>query len=425
MYDLVISGGTLVDRGVVRKADLAITNGRVAAVAEPGTIEPGRARVEDADGLHVLPGLVDAHVHVRDPDASNPEDFGSATRAAAAGGVTTVFAMPNTAPPAVVPEVLREVRAIGAASAVVDFALVAGVDSGGGERIGPLADAGAVAFDILDPPFENGTRWWVELLDAVARSGRRLGLPIDDAGLPEATDPDLSGLLRALPLAHRTGAAITLRQLSAARELDALAALLGLFPDTDIVVETCPHYLYLTYADAERLGARAKMIPPLRAASDQAALWSAIRRGVVDYVGSDHAPHDPVRKDGPDAPSGIVGLETLLPLLLTSAAEGRVRIEDAVRLCSEAPARAYGLYPRKGSIAVGADADLVLVDAGARWTFAADATHSRGAASPFDGWELTGRPLRTLVGGRRVMEAGEICAAPAGRDVGREQGRTR
>lgn len=425
MYDLLIRGCTLLSGDVTLKADIATKDEKIVAIAAAGTLRPGHARVEDADGLHLLPGLVDGHVHVRDPDPTNSEDFGSATCAAAAGGVTTVFAMPNTVPPTVTVDVLHEVHSIGVTTAIVDFALVAGVVTGNAECVGELAAAGAAAFDILEPLFDQGSSWWLALFDAVARSRRRIGVSIDDATLRCAGDDitgdvEVAGLLRAVPIASHTGAAITLRQLTTARELDAVASILRLYPDADVVVETCPQYLFLSAEIGQRLGARAKMIPPLRGATDQDALWVALRRQRIDYVATDHAPHDPARKAVPeaDAPPGVVGLETMLPLMLTAVGKGRIRLQDVVRVCCEAPARAYGLYPSKGALAVGSDADMILVDTDEYWTYEPRSSFSRGAESPFGGWSFRGRPIKTFVRGRLVMDSGAICSSPTGRDVG-------
>jgi dihydroorotase (multifunctional complex type) len=431
MYDLVIRGGTVVTSTGESTADVGVRGGRIAAIAAPDSLD-GADQTIDATGLHVLPGLVDAHVHLREPGFTHKEDFQSGTMAAAAGGVTTVMAIPNTKPPLTSAEAFQTAVDLATEKATVDFALFGGACIGDPENVVALADAGAIGLDMYDDPHEQGSAHWVELFRRV----QPLGLPLcfyhNDSALlaynreqlaaREASLVDrfaarstgaveMMGMARIFPLAARFGVPVVLRAVTTPEGLECVRQMRRLYPEARVAVETCVHYLFLTVDHLAELGTRAQMMPPPRPAAELDALWDAVRDGTIDYIGTDHAPHTAEEKARGDlfgAPPGIIGLETFLPLLLQARAEGRLELTDLVRLCCEAPARIYGIYPRKGAIIVGADADLVLVDLAEQWRIAAERFYSRGDRGPFDGWEMVGRPRLTVSRGRTVMANGSV-----------------
>jgi dihydroorotase (multifunctional complex type) len=432
MYDLLIRGARLATSAGEPQADVAVRDGRIVAIAAAGELASGQRTIE-ADGLHLLPGLVDPHVHLREPGFTDKEDFRSGTMAAAAGGVTTVMAIPNTNPPLTTVEAFQEAARLASEKSVVDVALFGAACIADPAPIPALARAGAIGFDMYDDPHPYGTEHWIQLVRQVEESGLPLGFYQNDSALQAYNRSELAargasaverfvggvtgtaevlGMARILPLAARFDVPVVLRSATTPEGLEFVRQMRRCYPTARIAVETCVHYLFVTVDDLASMGTRAQMMPPPRNATEVAALWRAVLDGTVTYVGTDHAPHEPTKKDATDdlfqAPPGIIGLETLLPLLLNARAEGRLQLTDIVRLCCEQPARTYGIYPRKGAIAVGADADLVLADLTERWRIDASRFYSRGHRGPFDDWEITGRPRLTLVRGRVVMEDGVV-----------------
>lgn len=444
MHDLVISNGAIVSDGVRRRGDVAVDAGIITAVAAPGTLDGARV-VIDAAGKWVLPGAIDIHFHCRAPSHPERGDFASESRAAIAGGVTTIFEMPISDPACSTPEVLRARRALAEQECYAHFALYAGGGLRDPAAAAALVDAGAIGFKIFTttPPRDRRAEFdglcaeredaILAALRAIAPTGRpcvfhaenqplieffgqtlRHGVP-DRPPLVEATAIAIIGTL-----ARETGARAHIAHLTSAAGLQTLRAINAAGPV--LTAETCPQYLLFDSRAIDRWGGYAKIAPPLREPADSAALWEGLRDGAIGIVASDHAPFRPEEKrDVPyaDAPQGMPSVETMLPVLLDAAARGLLPLEQAVDLLTGAPARLFGLDGRKGTVAAGADADLVIVDPAAQAEVRIDCLLSRaaGCAILYDGLQLRGRIETTLVAGQIAYRDGRIEGPPRGRFI--------
>lgn len=437
--DLVLSGGTVVDVDGRVAADVAITDGIVVAVGAPGTMPIARERV-DVSGMHLIPGAIDVHVHFREPGYTHKEDWGTGTAAAAMGGTTTVFEMPNTHPPTRSAVELRA-KQEAARKACVDFGLYGLLAEDNLDELEALAAAGANAFKcFMGNTFGNlpspSTGAMLEGFEIVATTGLRISLHAETASIMAHRQAKLEAAGRNDPLAHIaarpavvaaeavaraailaewTGARLHVLHISSALELPHLAAAKA--RGVDITGETCPCYLLLDTRDYARLGSVIRVNPPVREASDAEAIWRALLDGTVDMIATDHAPHLPEEKRRDviwRADCGFPGVETQMPLMLTQVAKGRLSLEQYVRLSSHNPARRFGLYPHKGRIGVGAHADIAVVDLSRRETIRAETLQSRGKITPFEGVETIGAPVHTLVRGRFVQKDRRLVPGGAG-----------
>jgi len=429
---LLLANALLVDpaAGIHGRRDLLVERGRVRAVA-PSLAPFDRWIGRDGEDLHVLnlagryvfPGLVDIHAHLRVPGQEHKEDLRSGTLAAAWGGFTTVLAMPNTRPVVDRVPVLRSLQDRIRREARVNVGVIGAVTVGQkGRRLADLRAmkaAGAVAFSDDGRPLMDAGRMR-EALHAcgelgcpvvshcedlsLARGGvmhdgavsRRLGLP----GIPASAEEVM--VARDLCLARETGGPLHLAHLSSAGSLDLLRA--ARERGVRATAEVTPHHLALTDEAVIRFGADAKVNPPLGSRADRAALRRALRDGTVDAVASDHAPHHPDEKALPmdEAPFGVIGFETTLPVLLTLASQGVVGVRRAVELLSSGPAAIMGLDC--GTLKEGAEADLVVVEPDRPFPVDVRRFRSRARNCPFRGMKLKGRPVLTLKGGAPVMQ---------------------
>jgi dihydroorotase len=427
--DLVIRGGRVVTPDAVFAASVAIKDGVIAAVGDD-SLMPGAREVVDARGLHVLPGAIDVHVHFRDPGYPHKEDFASGTAAAAFGGVTTVFDMPNTIPPTGTAEALAAKQKMAAEKAHVDFGLYGLLGEDTIAHVPALIDGGVIGFKLyMGNTFGKipspSTGAMLEAFETVAPTGKRISLHAETNSIMERRETQLreagrtealahiasrpavvavEAVSRAALLAEWTGARIHILHISSAEELRPLreAKTRGI----DVTGETCPHYLMLSTDDYARLGGVIRVNPPVREARNQAPLWAALADGTIDLIATDHAPHaieEKTRNDIWTVDAGFPGVETQMPLMLGAVNAGRLTICDYVRLSAAAPAKIWGLYPRKGAIHPGADADLALVDLAREWTIDDAKLQSRAKITPWHGRRVTGLPLHTLVRGRFVM----------------------
>lgn len=419
---LVLRGGRIVDpsQNLDRVADLVLCDGVVEAIAEAGTARGDETR--DVTGLLVTPGLIDIHVHLREPGFEYKEDIESGTRAASAGGFTAVCCMPNTNPaidsPSVVRYILDRAREAGYARVYPVASLTRAM---AGDQLAEIADlkaAGACAISDDAFPVQNAetmrrgmeycAQFGLTLMthneDQSMTHGGAMneGFTATIMGMPgiPATSEDI-GIARNILLARLTGCRVHLLHISTAGGV----ALLRWAKGQGIAVtgETAPHYLTLTDEACLGFETDAKMNPPLRTASDQNALRQALSDGVIDAIATDHAPHAPHEKEVEfdRAPFGILGLETAFGLVYTHLVEaGVLSLPEAVRLMSTSPAQTLGLPG--GSLAPGSPADVSVFDLAQEWTVEPDRFQSKSRNTPFKGWKLKGRALFTILGGRIV-----------------------
>lgn len=442
--ELVIVGGTVVTRAGVERVGLAVDEGRIVAIARDDALPTARETI-DATGLHVLPGVIDTHTHARDPSRNEREDFATATAAAAAGGITTILEMPISNPSVHDGATLTARVAAVQPKAYVDFALYSGAAADDLDGILSAAEAGAIAYKTFrnPPPVGREAEFvglcasapedYLRALERVARTGLRSAVHAEDAGMIAANAAELQAAGDGSPLSHARSRPPVVEQAAVAQSLELARAARARIEiahcstptavdlvtraradGLDATVETCPHYLFLTEADIERFGPYAKINPALRSPETVEALWERVVAGEVDVIGSDHSPFlveekEPFWDDMWHASPGAPGLESLLPLMLTAVADRRLTLAHAVALTSGSAARLFGL-PSKGSIRVGADADLVLVDLARETTIDVSRwlTKSRGTARIWDGRRVSATVARTIVRGLTVFRDGAL-----------------
>jgi dihydroorotase (multifunctional complex type) len=439
-FDLGIENGEVVRGSGRRRLNLYVTQGRISAISDER--RPAR-RTRDADGLLVLPGMVDTHVHLMDPADTSREDFPTGTLAAANAGVTTIVEHTHAAPVRE-PAELQEKLAYLAGRSRVDYGLAAHAWPDRIDVVGSLWRRGVAFFKAFTctthglPGFDAGALR--ALFREVAAAGavclvhcedeaitERLGAELRASGredpgvIPEWRHPDaeLVALSVVARLALITGARVVTAHVSSP---PAAAIVAETSRSAPIVAESCPQYLTLQADEILREGALRKFTPPARARSaiDLDAMWQAAADDRIHHIATDHAPSTREQKQSGsiwDVHFGLPGLDTTLPILLDAAARGAISYERAVQLYAEAPARVYGLAPRKGRIEVGSDADLVLVDPEMRWTITPLEIRSKAGWSPFEGRSIQGRAIETYLRGELIAERGSVVEPGFGRFV--------
>lgn len=420
---ILIKGGHVLDPGRVNSvADVLIENGKIAAVG-PALAASAGATVIQAAGQLVLPGFVDLHVHFREPGFEYKETIQSGTDAAVAGGFTTVCAMPNTNPvndnQAVTEFMLERAKAAGKAHLYPIGAITKRSEGKELAEIGDLRRAGCVAISddgkpvmnslVMRRAMEYARAFDVPVVDHcedlhLSEGGcmnegvisTELGLP----GIPSAAEDVM--VARNVSLAELTGARLHLAHISTAGSVRMVreAKARGL----KVTAEACPHHFTLTEETTRGYNTHAKMNPPLRTSEDVQAIKDGLRDGTIDVIATDHAPHASQEKqqEFTEAPFGIVGLETALPLTLALVEEGVLTLESAVDKLATAPAKAFSL--NAGTLAVGAPADVAIVDPGLEWEVDPSRFRSKSRNTPFAGWKVKGRVTTTIVSGRVVYE---------------------
>lgn len=432
-FDLLIRGGVVATPGGIAPADVGVSGGKIAAI---GALSGAKAEeIFDAKGLHVLPGVIDTQVHFREPGNEHKEDLESGSRAAVLGGVTAVFEMPNTNPPTTTAAAIADKLRRAAGRMHCDYAFYVGATP---DNAGELAElerlpgvAGVKAFlgsstgtllldreEAILAALKAGTRRMAVHSEDEARLKARKALAVrgDVRTHPVWRDGETAraSTERVLRLARQAGRRIHVLHVTTAEELPLLAAA------RDIAsVETTPQHLTLAAPECyERLGTYAQMNPPIRGCDARAALWAAVQSGLIDVIGSDHAPHTREEKEKiyPESPSGMTGVQTLVTILLDHVAAGRLSLERFVDLTSAGAARLFGLAG-KGRIAQGFDADFTLVDLKATRKIENSRIASKCGWTPFDGMTTTGWPLATIIRGRIVMREDALLAPGLGAPV--------
>ncbi|TMC43918.1 MAG: allantoinase AllB [Chloroflexi bacterium] len=452
--DLAIRGAIVVSDGAYAR-DILIHDGRISALVEAGAASAQREI--DARGLLALPGVVDAHVHFNEPGREDWEGWSSGSRAAAAGGTTTVLDMPlNSIPPVLDGTSFDMKKAAAENGSIVDFGLWGGLvdaDPGSLRELGERGAVGVKAF-LCDSGVAEFPALQEQDLVPALRAAAQAGLVValhceDDALVREATARvrgeerhDAAAWVRSRPplvevravaaacaAAREAGARIHIVHVSAMEALGAIGAARDM--GTDVTAETCPHYLTFDQDDLARQGAALKCAPPIRDARNRAGLWRALMQGKIDFVASDHSPCPADLKESADmfaAWGGIAGAQSLLSAVFSGVAthaEGTLDVRKVAgfvvwRLAAR-PAKRFGLWPRKGAIAQGSDADIVLFDPEREWKLDGEGSRTRGI-DPYVGRSFRGKVVRTLVGGRTVYNERETVTNPArGRFIPREE----
>ncbi|MGM8211907.1 allantoinase AllB [Virgibacillus sp. W0430] len=458
-WDHIVTNGHIVTSTSDFVANIYIKDGKIAAISNEA-LDGEAKEVTDAAGRYVLPGLIDTHVHSRDGGATHKEDFFHSTQAAAAGGITTIFEMPNTNPTINNAENFHKQVENLLPKAHVNFGLwgICLGDVNINDFKG-LHQAGVIGFkyfwgyavhkqtfqlqynysenmDDVFPPCSDGEVY--DMFKEVAKTGQTIAIHAENSELINrltsqakfeerndyhaflATRPNLAEELTiqtGIAMAKATGARLHILHVSTAEGVELIKqAQLDGYP---ITAETCPHYLFLTNEDYKNIGPSMKVYPLVKYKKDQDRIWQGIMEGTISFVCSDHAPHTEEEKSGDlhSIPAGMCGVETLVPLMLNEVSNKRISMKQLVCLLAENPAKQFGVFPKKGAIQVGADADLTIVDMDKKSVIKREKLHSKSKVTAYDGFNIQGMPVQTIVNGITVMKDGTIQSKPVGQCV--------
>jgi len=428
-YNLIIKNGTIVTSQESFQGDIAVSNGKIAKTGNLDSCDTAD-EVYDASGKHILPGIIDAHVHFRDPGLTEKEDFETGSIAAAMGGITLIADMPNVIPVTSTVEHFNEKVSIAKEKSYIDFAVFALLNDDNENEMENLKNAGTLGFKVF---FGTSTgdvacpsaQVLVKQMENSGKLGIRIGFHAElnevnsnftAIAKKETDSPDgfwldyarpvaseFYAIQKILSFAQHTNAKIHIHHITS----EDGAALINEAKDKeyDLTAETCPHYLLFNCNEYTH-----KVYPPIRDESHQEGLWSAINEKVIDMIASDHAPHTAADKSLPlwEAPAGLNSVQVSLSLMLNEVNKGRISINDYVRLASEMPAKIWGIYPQKGNLSAGADADITIVDMNKTKVIRDSELYSKSKVSPYDGIEVKGIPTATIVRGTFVMKDGNL-----------------
>lgn len=437
--DLVIRGAKVVSPEQIIEASVAISGERIVAVGHDDVMPPARAEMR-ADGLYLLPGAIDSHVHFRDPGYPNKETWKTGSAAAVCGGVTTVFEMPNTNPPTGTIAALN-IKLKAAESSYCDFGIHGLLGDDTVDHLEELLAGGVTSFKAfvgntfgnLPAPSDGALLEGFEKLAPLGirtvvhaenssimarRQKRMVEAGRKDAHAHLAARPvvcEIEAISRVVTFAEWTGARVHIAHHSGADSLYVLRA--AKERGVDLTVETCPQYMLLNTDDFSRFGGILRVNPPVREKRHNQPLWDALMDGTIDIIATDHAPHtieENTRESIWECDCGFPGVETQMPLMLTEINAGRASLMDYVKWSAVAPAKAWGIYGTKGVIAPGAHADIAIVDMNRAGTIADGQLHSLSKISPWHGRAVRGYPLHTIVRGRFAMRDGKLVEEASG-----------
>jgi len=444
--DLILKDGKVYTRGEILEAGIAINDGRIVKIAKKTNLPRASEKIS-VKGCLALPGLIDVHVHLRDQGKARKETFLTGTAAAAAGGVTLVVDMPNNDPVTMSAETLHERIRLAEKQILVNVAFYSAFP----KRLSEINDVlheGAVGFKLYLLKKIGGVdieddEAILQAFKATKKANALVAVHAESKEIVEKAEKelrskgrkDLEAFLEAHPVKAEVDAIKRIIRLAAEAKarvhvchltskegmrLVSSAKKSGL----PVTCEVTPHHLFLSSEDVKRYGAFAVMVPPLRDRSEVSALWKGLKEGLIDVLASDHAPHTLEEKKAEafwNVKPGIPGLETMLPLMLTQLNRGSISLHELTRLTSEKPAEILG-FSSRGFLREGYHADIVVVDLKREERIDASKFHSKARFSPFDGWRVKGKPVKTFVNGLLVMEDGEIVANPgSGRVTLREK----
>lgn len=443
--ELVIRNGTIVTHdGVFHGVGVAVDNGKIAMIAADEHL-PSAEIVYDANRCYVIPGIIDSHVHFRDPGLCYKESFETGSAAAAVGGVTCVLDMPNTWPPTSSASNIGAKKMAASGRSWVDFGVLGLVDPSNVDQILALRDGGVLGYKCFlaqtdvgpgNPPvLDDGML--LDAMRAIRRTGLRLALHAENNDivhhlmrkLQERGENDTSAHCESRPevaeveaiqrvclFAHYAGAKVHVCHVSSSQGVETLKAWRA--KGVDVTCETSANYCFLTANDAKRLGPILRINPPIRDGDHSRGLLTAVIAGEIDIIASDHAPHscdEKLKSNVWEAKAGTIGVETSAQLFLSEVVRpGRMTLSDFVRATSYRPSHVWGLFPKKGALSIGSDADLTVVDMNKRWTIFNHQLHSKHPISAFHGWSGTGMPVATIVRGHVVMRDAMLEGGPRG-----------
>lgn len=429
MFDFVLRKVKIVKAEGIIEADLGVSDGRILKI---GKIAEDVQQEKNCEGLFVLPGMIDMHVHFRDPGFINKEDFYTGSAAAAAGGVTTVIDMPNTDPPTLTCEALEQKRKIADKKSLVNFGFYMGLSEDNLDEIKKAKNIAGVKI-YMGSTTGNLLAQNMKIIEKFFELGKFAIIHAEDERIirthaekyKDSQDSSVHSLIRPasaayeavkaiLHLAKKHNARVHITHVSTKEEVEELRK----FKSPLVSADCTPHHLYLTQSAYAERANFVKMNPPLRTQKDCHALFAALREGVIQAVATDHAPHEKSEKEKSyiDAPSGVPGVETAMALLLDSVNHGDLNLEEVVKFTATNPARILGIK-NKGEIREGADADLVIVDMEKNLEVGGRRYFSKCGWSPFSGRKLQGWPVMTVVNGNVVCEEGKIDDSWRGREV--------
>jgi dihydroorotase len=449
--DLVLKNGWIVTPQATVRGGVAIADGKFVEIAADAFLPPAK-QVIDVQGNHILPGVIDAHVHFRDPGVTHKEDFATGSTAAVCGGVTTVVDMPNQIPPTENAEQVGVKKKIAEAKSLCDFAILGVVHQTNADDILPMAKAGAIGYKIFfgetigNLPFPDDGMC-LEVFSNITKSNVPLCVHAENRQIQhyltkklkaegkkepifwEASRPYLceaESIAHIMFFAETFGTKLHIVHASTKQAVQLVRE--GKARGLRYTAETQPHYLLRVASDMAQVGPLLKMNPPVRGKEHQDALWAGLLDGAIDMIATDHSPHTLEEKgcdiNGKmskpaiwDCISGFCGVETAVPLMLNEVNKGRMTLNHYAKVSSENPAKVWQMYPKKGAIRLGSDADVTIVDMNKETTIDPNKLHSKNKPTPWGGWKVKGVPIYTIVRGHVQMKDGE----PVGKALGQMQ----